>query len=160
MYSEWLKLSLDVCGCVLRGDYYTQVPLYNQATSATNVLRGDHYPVVYLDINLALRFFFINGAFILSYAQTQFLLVIIVSVYNLYSGCGYDRRVQWTAVIYLTTQFLLFMDFYIKSYTRPSPKGTSVVEREGDSAHKFSTGGDSRRKGVRLRQTAKKTSAS
>ena len=59
----------------------------------------------------------------------------MLSVYNLTSGCGYDVRVQWSALVYLTTLLLLFLNFYLKSYTRPH-KGTgkeSVEEVEGQS---------------------------
>lgn len=71
----------------------------------------------------------------------------MITVYNLTTGCGYDKRVQWAALIYLTTQFLLFLNFYMKSYTRPKGargKGDPEVESESVTSTQA-------RNGVRLR---------
>ena len=94
-----------------------------------------------------------------------------MSAYNLLSGCGYDRRVQWAALIYLSTQFLLFMDFYIKSYTSTATKKkqrkqeeekggeTSAVLQNGKPAvgrSVYEKGAGLRgREGARLRSSAK-----
>ena len=45
--------------------------------------------------------------------------MIMVVMYDLMSGCGYDVHMLWVALVFLTTQFLLFLNFYLKSYTRP-----------------------------------------
>ena len=57
-----------------------------------------------------------------SVLQGQFVFVIILTLYNLFTGCQYDRRVQWALAIYVSTQFCLFMNFYTKSYGKKSNK--------------------------------------
>ena len=76
--------------------------------------------------------------------QVQFLLVIVITVYNLSSGCGYDIRVQWTALIYLSSLFLLFLNFYHKSYTtRPAvaEKKEHISTAAGNGDARISTRG-------------------
>jgi hypothetical protein len=65
--------------------------------------------------------------------QVQFLGVILITVYNLISGCGYDRRVLWTALVYLSSLFLLFLNFYRKSYTA-RPTAAVVARKEADTS--------------------------
>ena len=90
--------------------------------------------------------------------QTQFLLVIIITVYNLVSGCGYDIRTQWAILLYLVTLFLLFLNFYLKSYTRPR-KGTAAgikYKEEVNGQSSSSTVAEESQNingGVRLRKT-------
>lgn len=82
--------------------------------------------------------------------------MIVITAYNLYSGCGYDRRVQWTAVIYLITQFLLFLNFYLKSYTRPGRgNGAKVKSDSRDVEDESLSSIDPEKNGVRLRATPK-----
>lgn len=45
------------------------------------------------------------------------MLVIVISAYNLSTGCAYDRKIQWALVIYLSSLVVFFVNFYSKSYT-------------------------------------------
>lgn len=88
----------------------------------------------------------------------QFVTVIVVSTYNLLSGCGYDRRVQWAALIYLFTLLFLFLDFYTKSYTNTATKKKQREEEEGketSTAYEKDGEGLPESGGARLRSTAK-----
>ena len=54
------------------------------------------------------------------YLQMQFFIVIAQNAYAIYTDCDYDKRVEWSCVIYLSSLFILFMNFFIRSYiTKP-----------------------------------------
>jgi len=67
------------------------------------------------------------------YFQGQFVFVIFLTLYNLFTGCQYNRRVQWALAIYVSTQFCLFMNFYTKSYGKKSNKAAGVTVGESHS---------------------------
>ena len=46
----------------------------------------------------------------------QFFVVIAQNVYALYTDCDYDKRVELSCVLYLSSLFILFMNFFIRSY--------------------------------------------
>lgn len=46
----------------------------------------------------------------------QFFIVIAQNAYALYTNCDYDKRAEWSCVIYLSSLFILFMNFFIRSY--------------------------------------------
>ena len=48
----------------------------------------------------------------------QFFVVIAQNVYAIYTDCDYDKRVEWACVIYLSSLFILFMNFFIHSYVK------------------------------------------
>ena len=48
----------------------------------------------------------------------QFFVVIAQNVYAIYTDCDYDKRVEWVCAIYLSSLFVLFMNFFIRSYVR------------------------------------------
>lgn len=54
--------------------------------------------------------------------QMQFFIVIAQNVYALYTDCDYNRRVEWACVIYLSSLFILFMNFFIRSYVKHPPQ--------------------------------------
>lgn len=54
--------------------------------------------------------------------QMQFFIVIAQNVYALYTDCDYDKRVEWACVIYLSSLFILFMNFFIRSYVKHPPQ--------------------------------------
>ncbi len=66
--------------------------------------------------------------------QAQFVFVIFLTLYNLFTGCEYDRKVQWALAIYVVTQFFLFMNFYLKSYGKKRDR--SPDNRNGNSSSK------------------------
>ncbi len=66
--------------------------------------------------------------------QAQFVFVIFLTLYNLFTGCEYDRKVQWALAIYVATQFFLFMNFYLKSYGKKRDR--SPDNRNGNSSSK------------------------
>lgn len=50
----------------------------------------------------------------------QFFIVIAQNAYAIYTDCDYDKRVEWLCAIYLSSLFILFMNFFIRSYiTKP-----------------------------------------
>ena len=53
-------------------------------------------------------------------SQMQFFVVIAQNVYALYTDCDYDKRVEISCVIYLSSLFILFMNFFIHSYVKRS----------------------------------------
>ena len=57
------------------------------------------------------------------------MLIMTMITYNLSTGCDFDPRVQWAAVIYLTTQCLLFMNFYSKSYGKKNGRKNAVMKK-------------------------------
>ena len=98
----------------------------------------------------------------------QFLFVIVLTVYNLSSGCGYDKRFQWIAVIYLSSLFLLFLDFYRKSYVAKKTlaedadkriQGSSADVNEEPKATEGAGTKDPMDRQIWLRSSAKKASA-
>ena len=61
--------------------------------------------------------------FAVPFSQMQFFIVIAQNVYALYTDCDYDKRVEWACTIYLSSLFILFMNFFIRSYIqRPQQK--------------------------------------
>ena len=70
----------------------------------------------------------------------QFFVVITQMAYAHYTDCDYDKRVEWSCVIYLSSLFILFMNFFICSYTW----GSSQHQRKGVSgdAHQSSVLGN------------------
>ena len=52
------------------------------------------------------------------FLQMQFFVVIAQNVYAIYTDCDYDKRVEWACVIYLSSLFILFMNFFIRSYVK------------------------------------------
>ena len=53
----------------------------------------------------------------------QFFIVIAQNAYAIYTDCDYDKRVEWSCVIYLSSLFILFMNFFIRAYiTKPMSK--------------------------------------
>lgn len=52
------------------------------------------------------------------FLQMQFFVVIAQNVYAIYTDCDYDKRVEWACVIYLSSLFILFMNFFIHSYLK------------------------------------------
>lgn len=64
----------------------------------------------------------------------QFFVVIVQNVYAIYTDCDYDKRVEWACVIYLSSLFILFMNFFIHSYVkRPHRKGKTDTGQDADS---------------------------
>lgn len=51
----------------------------------------------------------------------------------LYLDCDYDKRPQWTLVVYLLSHILLFTNFYRRAYSRPrkqKPVESETANRE------------------------------
>ena len=46
-------------------------------------------------------------------------------LYNIVTGCEYDKRVTWSGLFYVNTQFFLFLNFYRKTYMRKEKKTDS-----------------------------------
>ena len=63
--------------------------------------------------------------------QMQFFIVIAQNAYALYTDCDYDKRVEWLCVIYLSSLFILFMNFFARSYIM---KPTSHKSTTGQSS--------------------------
>ena len=61
----------------------------------------------------------------------QFFIVIAQNAYALYTDCDYDKRVEWSCVIYLSSLFILFMNFFIRAY---------ITKPMNQQRHKSSTG--------------------
>ena len=61
-------------------------------------------------INIQIRYVY--------FLQMQFFVVIAQNAYAIYTDCDYDKRVEWACVIYLSSLFILFMNFFIHSYVK------------------------------------------
>ena len=67
----------------------------------------------------------------------QFFIVIAQNVYALYTDCNYDKRVEWVCVIYLSSLFILFMNFFIRSYIQ-RPHHKQKTEESNDTEPQMS----------------------
>ena len=91
-----------------------------------------------------------------THSQVQFSIVISISAYNVSTGCSYDSKISWALIIYLSSLFILFMNFFLKSYIQKrmggAGKAGSSSERSNGNRN-MSTATSSNEANVRQRHS-------
>ena len=79
---------------------------------------------------------------LLIFKQIQFVTVISQNMYALITDCDFDKRVELSCVVYLSSLFLLFSNFFIQSYLKPKGFSKGQERLRGQRPGDATTDGD------------------
>jgi len=57
----------------------------------------------------------------------QFVLMNVQAIWDLAHGCPYPRNITWFYLFYIISLFALFMNFYIRTYSKKPARGASAA---------------------------------
>ena len=80
--------------------------------------------------------------------QVQFAVVITHILNSIYQQCGYPLGYSWLLAAFMISLVVLFMNFYLKAYTKPKVANGSVSNKSkvANGSVSISPSGDNRAK--------------